>query len=95
MSSALRAVVAVSTQGQNAAQQGATDPLSQLIAKAGKTDTDLFNTQTAIARAWVDPDPDKTAEVFRGMIEDTTSGALKINDALSRADKQLAQILGQ
>lgn len=95
MSSALRSVVAVSTQAQNTAQQGAQDPLSQILAKAGKSDTDLFNSQAAIARAWIDPNPGKTDEIFRGMIEDTTSGSMKINDVLSRADKQLAQILEQ
>jgi maltose-binding protein MalE len=46
-----------------------------------------------IARSWVDPDPDATNGIFRAMIEDTTSGAILVVQALQRADQQLTQLL--
>jgi hypothetical protein len=48
----------------------------------------------SIARSWLDPDPAKTADIFRGMIENTTSGAELSNEAVQRADQQMSQLLG-
>lgn len=93
MSSALRSVITASQQpsAPSAARQTSLD---QLLARSTRSDTDLFNSQAAISRAWIDPDPPKTDDIFRAMIEDTVSGAQKINDALLRADKQMSQLLG-
>ncbi|KKW24455.1 MAG: hypothetical protein UY70_C0001G0023 [Candidatus Kaiserbacteria bacterium GW2011_GWB1_52_6] len=46
------------------------------------------------ARAWVDPDPQETDTIFRAMIENTVSGALRIEDAIQRADQELGHVLG-
>lgn len=46
-----------------------------------------------IARAWIDPDPQATNKIFKAMIEDTTSGAMLITQALQRADQQLVKFL--
>ena len=53
----------------------------------------LFNTQAILAYAWLDPDPEKTAEVFRAMIENTTSGSSLVGEAIQRGDQEMAQIL--
>lgn len=53
----------------------------------------LFNKQAIISRSWIDPNPEKTDELFRGMIEGVTSGAQKISEALQRADQTLGTLL--
>lgn len=50
---------------------------------------------SAMARAWIDPDPDATATIFRAMIENTTSGASLVTEAVQRADQQLSNLLSQ
>jgi len=54
---------------------------------------ELLNSQTVIMRSWVDPATSETDTIFRGMIEDTTSGAFQLSDALQRADRQLQNLL--
>lgn len=90
MGSALRGVAAASTQVK------ATEPgtLDALLATAPKSEQDLINSQSYISQSWRDPDPVATDDIFRAMIEDTVSGALKPQDALSRADKSFNQLLG-
>ena len=90
VASALRAVVAPAAPAVSAGDT----PLDRLVAQAPKSTQDLVNSQAAIARAWADPDPVATGDMFRAMIEDTVSGAAKPTDALSRAEKQLKQIIG-
>jgi ABC-type glycerol-3-phosphate transport system substrate-binding protein len=55
---------------------------------------DLYHKSTLVSRSWLDPDPEQTAEIFKRMIEDTTSGAARLSDAVSRADQEFAQLLG-
>lgn len=54
---------------------------------------DLSNTQAILSRAWADPDPEGTDDVFRAMIENVTSGTLRLGEAVSRAEQELAQLL--
>lgn len=68
------------------------DALSQAPSEGG---SNLFNTQAIIVRSWYDPDPEKTATIFRDMIQDVTSGALRITEAVQRADQALGIILNQ
>ena len=56
---------------------------------------DLFNKQAIIARSWVDPDPEKTNDVFRAMIESVTTGRSRLSEAVQRADQEIAEIIGQ
>jgi hypothetical protein len=65
-----------------------------VLSQNAQGDDDLFNKQAIIARTWVDPDPAKTDEIFRGMIETTTSGAALVTEAVTRADQEMAHILG-
>jgi len=48
-----------------------------------------------LARSWIDPDPQATDAIFRTMIEDTTSGASLVTQALQRADQTMTQLLSQ
>jgi hypothetical protein len=57
-------------------------------------DDQLFNKQAIIVRTWVDPDPVATATIFRGMIENTTSGTVLLTEAVQRADQEMAHLLG-
>ena len=59
-----------------------------------QTNDALFARMVIIAHSWLDPDPDKTNDLFRVMIENTTSGALLVTEAVQRADQQMSQILG-
>ncbi len=54
---------------------------------------DFLNKQAIIVRSWVDPDPEKTSEIFRAMIEDTVSGKLLLGEAVQRADQELSLLL--
>ena len=58
------------------------------------SEQDLFNKQAIISRAWSDPDPDRTNEVFRAMIENVTTGALRLSEAVQRANQEMGNILG-
>ncbi|MDO8513973.1 MAG: extracellular solute-binding protein [bacterium] len=65
-----------------------------VVGQSAQGTDDLFNKQAILANSWLDPDPEKTATLFRAMIEGTTSGTLQVSEAIQRADQQLAQILG-
>lgn len=65
-----------------------------ILNKPAQGNDDFFNKQAILAHSWLDPDPEKTAEVFRAMIENTTSGTLLAAEAVQRADQELAHILG-
>jgi ABC-type glycerol-3-phosphate transport system substrate-binding protein len=65
-----------------------------VLALPASGEDDLYNNSAIIARSWLDPDPDETARIFRGMIEDTTTGSARFSDAVQRADQELAQLLG-
>lgn len=54
---------------------------------------DLFNKQAIIAKSWVDPNPEKTDEVFRAMIEGITSGSAKLSEAVQRAEESMATFI--
>lgn len=55
----------------------------------------LYNKQAIIVRSWIDPDPVKTSSIFQDMIENTVSGATLVTEAVTRADQEMAHLLGQ
>ena len=57
------------------------------------SEEDLFNKQAILSRAWLDPDPQKTDEIFRAMIENVTTGTLRVPEAVGRASQELDYIL--
>ncbi len=65
-----------------------------VVGKPADWNDDIFNKQTIIAHSWLDPDPEKTAELFRAMIENTTSGAQLVSEAVQRGDQEMARIIG-
>ncbi len=65
-----------------------------ILNKPAQGNDDLFNKQAILAHSWLDPDPDKTSALFQAMIENTTSGALLVAEAVQRADQEMAHILG-
>lgn len=58
-------------------------------------DLDFLASQAILVRSWTDPDPAKTNEIFRAMIEDTVSGSLLLGEAVQRADRQIATVLDE
>lgn len=53
----------------------------------------VFYDSAIIARAWLDPSPSETGDLFRNMIDDVNSGRQKITQALSIAENNLNRIL--
>lgn len=72
---------------------GMSSALRDVLAMQGEGDYLLLNQQTLIARSWIDPDPAKTADIFRGMIERVSSGRMQISDSIQRANDELGGIL--
>ncbi|MEK7068818.1 MAG: extracellular solute-binding protein [Patescibacteria group bacterium] len=66
-----------------------------VLAERSEDENVLFENQAIIARSWIDPNPEKTSDVFRGMIETVTSGAARYGEAIGKADQQMAQIIGE
>lgn len=54
---------------------------------------DFFNKQAILVRSWIDPDPEKTDEIFRDMIQGVTSGSAKLSEAVQRADQTMRQLI--
>jgi len=55
----------------------------------------IFRSQALISSAWLDPNAEDSAQIFRRMIGGVTSGSLRISDAISRADTELTLLLAQ
>ncbi|MDB5188020.1 MAG: hypothetical protein JWO50_540 [Candidatus Kaiserbacteria bacterium] len=67
---------------------------ARALAFASSTpDQDVITQSAIIAQGWSDPDPVKTDDIFRAMIEDTTSGAMLFTEAIGRANSQLLAII--
>lgn len=82
-----------------AQERGTPSPHRQALATLAASSTSstadaVFNDAALIARGWYDPDPSRTEQVFRGMIEGVTSGALRLGDAILEGDKALLALLG-
>ena len=53
----------------------------------------LFKKQAIASGSWTDPDPAKTDDVFRGMIENVTTGTMRLSEAVARAHQEIGHIL--
>jgi len=53
----------------------------------------IFRNAALISRAWLDPQPDETAKIFRSMIGDVTSGTRRLSETIQRADQELNAFL--
>lgn len=65
-----------------------------VLAKPVDGADEIFRLDAIISRGFLDPDAAKTDQVFRAMINDVTSGSLKLSDAVQRADKEISNLLG-
>ena len=74
---------------------GIPSALRDVLSEPAEGNGALFNKEAIIARSWLDPDPEKTSAIFRAMIERVTSGAMRLSDAIQRADQEMAQVIGQ
>lgn len=66
---------------------------SMLATAPSQAFQNVFYSSALIAKAWLDPNPDKSQEVFRAMIENTTSGKSRPNEAIVAAEKELENLL--
>lgn len=55
----------------------------------------IFYSSALISRAWLDPNPVATREIFRQMVENTTSGRERLSEAVSRASDGIRRLLPQ
>ncbi|MFA5933925.1 MAG: extracellular solute-binding protein [Candidatus Paceibacterota bacterium] len=63
---------------------------------AGKplgTSLPVFYQSALVARSWLDPNPEKTDDIFKGMIENVTSGRLRASEAISSASANIDILL--
>ncbi len=65
-----------------------------VLSQPAQGDGELFNQMVITSHSWVDPDPVATDALFQAMIENTTSGAVLLSDAVQQADQQMGHILG-
>lgn len=56
-------------------------------------ETAMIATQAIVIRSWTDPNPQKTDQIFRAMIDDMTSGAILLSEAITRADQELNSLI--
>ncbi|PIR82638.1 hypothetical protein COU20_01180, partial [Candidatus Kaiserbacteria bacterium CG10_big_fil_rev_8_21_14_0_10_59_10] len=64
-----------------------------VLSQAAQGNDELYNRQALIARAWLDPDTEATDRIFRDMIENVTSGSLRLSESIQRAEQAMAQLL--
>ncbi len=97
MSNSFAQALGISSARRDVVQAASTQPqaITQLVNQGLCAGTDILSCSTALAQSWTDPDPAKTNDLFRTMIESITSGSARIQDALTRADQTMAAILGQ
>ncbi len=64
-----------------------------VLSRPFTSDLNDFNKQAILVRSWSDPNPVRTSEIFRAMIEDTVSGSLLLGEAVQRADQEISAML--
>jgi len=53
----------------------------------------IFYQSALISNAWLDPNREETTNVFGSLIDDVTSGKLRVSDAVSQASQQIGSLL--
>jgi len=53
----------------------------------------VFYNSALISSSWMDPDSNKTDEIFKNMIENVTSGKMNVKDSVSEAGLELGNLL--
>ncbi|MFA5841857.1 MAG: extracellular solute-binding protein [Candidatus Paceibacterota bacterium] len=66
-----------------------------LGSKPGDAYMNVFFESALMSRGWIDPSPVETSAIFKELIENVVSGRLRINDAVTNADGELAKLLNK
>lgn len=75
---------------------GTPSPRRDLLNDAPSDPLDLiFRNAALISRGWFDPHDEETNRVFRRMIGDVTSGALRLSDTVQRANQELNVLINE
>lgn len=63
----------------------------------GSTDPaeSVFYSSAIISKGWIDPDMDKTNQIFQNMVEDITTGKLNVENSVEKASGDLDNLLTQ
>ncbi len=64
-----------------------------LSEKQSSSYRDVFYRSAIRSNAWLDPDPSKTDAIFKEMVESITSGRERTSSAVSRASRQIGDLL--
>lgn len=67
------------------------DLLSQQV--SDNSFLDIFYRSALIARAWLDPNPTKTAGIFQDMVESVTSGRAELSSAVDQANSDMQNLI--
>lgn len=74
--------------------RGTPSPRRDVLAEAKDGTEAVFRDSAIIGHGWLDPDPERSAGIFRGMIEGAISGAARLSEAAQQADRELTNLLG-
>ena len=55
----------------------------------------IFRNSALLSRGWLDPHAEDTGRVFRRMVGDVTSGALRLSDTIQRANQELLVLINE
>ncbi len=64
-----------------------------LAVKQERAYSSVFFDSAIRSRAWLDPEPSQSNDVFKNMIESVTSGRARVAEALSRASRELDALM--
>lgn len=53
----------------------------------------VFYSSALFSKAWLDPDPSKTSDVFQNVVESVTSGRQRLDGALNQASQEIGNLL--
>jgi len=53
----------------------------------------VFYNSALISKGWIDPDSNKTNQIFKDMVENVTTGKMSVKDSVSKANLEIENIL--
>ncbi|MBL4644806.1 MAG: extracellular solute-binding protein [Candidatus Pacebacteria bacterium] len=75
---------------------GVPSPRRDLLSVTPDDPLDLiFRNQALLSRAWLDPQAEESSKIFRRMIGDVTSGALRLSDTIQRANQEIRILINR
>ena len=52
----------------------------------------IFYNSALISRGWIDPDSNKTDNIFQNMVENITTGRMSVQESISKASAEIDRI---